>query len=285
MSLFKLVVLALHASTFASAAVPKIQTVDHDLLQPIFAWPDQGSSGSSLSHTIYEKFKPVLRHTWGCYPYPAVDIEGHVSGGLAPTGPYSGDCTFHYGTTYLRFMPYKGKIALMYAWYFPKEMRRERFARQSKSSSNVLIDLLVGSALVDDGQRHFWTNIIVWLDHVDVRSPFKLSWIREDKYYNTPASTSWQVEGTRPVVYKIEGEVTVDWEHESDAIPEMPLVLYDELPEVVKSALDTYDWPSPMHVWPFGSQCPFNKANFATNVANAFAAEVRDPYSWDSADQ
>ena len=43
--------------------------------------------------SLYLRYKPDLYIANGCVPFPAVDAEGNVSGGLNPTGATNGGCS------------------------------------------------------------------------------------------------------------------------------------------------------------------------------------------------
>ncbi|KAG6950430.1 hypothetical protein JG687_00014263 [Phytophthora cactorum] len=68
-----------------------------------------------------------------CHPYPAVDEDGNISGGLKHTGPRNGKCEGPAlgSQIYSRTTWFSGLHAIMYAWYFPK---RPNFRRTSLST-------------------------------------------------------------------------------------------------------------------------------------------------------
>ncbi|OWZ18189.1 Necrosis inducing protein NPP1 [Phytophthora megakarya] len=119
-----------------------VAEVDHDEVKP-FAQvePTTDSEKSAI------KYKPQLRISYGCHPYPAVQEDGAVSSGLKWSGWSNGDCKgSELGSqVYSRSDWYKGKWAIMYAWYFPK-------GRQYISKYRY-------------GHRHFWSYGIVWTDN------------------------------------------------------------------------------------------------------------------------
>ncbi|RLN71184.1 hypothetical protein BBJ29_009563, partial [Phytophthora kernoviae] len=118
-----------------------INTINHDQVQP-FAQPEPVSDAEKAA----VKFKPQLKVSYGCEPYPAVDSNGSISGGLKQTGKPDGDCTgSELGSqVYSRSDWYKGKWAIMYAWYFPKA--RQFFYKYFY------------------GHRHMWQWAVVWID-------------------------------------------------------------------------------------------------------------------------
>ncbi|OWZ04830.1 Necrosis inducing protein NPP1 [Phytophthora megakarya] len=124
-------------------------SIDHDKVQP-FAQPEP----ITITEKAAVKFKPSLAILAGCKPYPAVDAAGDISAGLKGTGPIDGDCEDPPlgSQVYCRSTWYNDKWAIMYAWYFPKDMQNIR--RLAKS-----------------GVRHDWVNLVVWIDNPAVPQP------------------------------------------------------------------------------------------------------------------
>ncbi|CAI5720343.1 unnamed protein product [Hyaloperonospora brassicae] len=87
------------------------------------------------------KFKSRLHVSDGCHSYPAVNDGGETSAGLKPTGPADGMCkgSGHGSQVYARSTWHRGKWAIMYAWYFPKDNGQE--------------------------ERHDWEHVVVWLNN------------------------------------------------------------------------------------------------------------------------
>ncbi|KAI9985120.1 hypothetical protein PInf_004429 [Phytophthora infestans] len=116
-------------------------TINHDQVQPFEQIkPATDSEKSAI------KYKPQLHISDGCHPYPAVQSNGSISGGLKWSGKANGDCKEPGlgSQVYSRSAWFKGKWAIMYAWYFPK-----------------------GPQFVlrfDTGHRHFWSYAILWTD-------------------------------------------------------------------------------------------------------------------------
>ena len=80
--------LSLAISLVSGAPLQKRATIDSDA---VVGFPQTVPSGTE--GTLYLKYKPYLFIDNGCVPFPAVDAEGNVSGGLNPTGDPSGDCS------------------------------------------------------------------------------------------------------------------------------------------------------------------------------------------------
>ncbi|CAN7434036.1 NPP1 family protein [Acidovorax sp. LjRoot194] len=85
-------------------------------------------------------FKPRLFVDGGCVPYPAVDAYGNVGRGLRPTYPVNGGCSQSIGQVYVRAETYHNECAVMYAWYFPKDI-----------------------VVLGQGHTHDWEAVVVWL--------------------------------------------------------------------------------------------------------------------------
>ncbi|OWZ18187.1 Necrosis inducing protein NPP1 [Phytophthora megakarya] len=118
-----------------------IQKIKHDEVQP---FPQPEPTTDSEKSAV--KYKPHLYISNGCHPYPAVQADGAISGGLKWSGWSDGDCEGPgFGSqVYSRSDWYKGKWAIMYTWFFPK-------------GSEYQINL--GS-----GHRYLWLYAIVWTD-------------------------------------------------------------------------------------------------------------------------
>nr|AGC56252.1 NPP1-like protein [Plasmopara viticola] len=97
--------------------------------------------------TVEEKvavmLKPEIHVTNGCHPYPAVNDLGETNSGLKTKGAPSGMCKGSgWGSqVYGRHALFKGVWAIMYSWYFPKDMPSTDF-----------------------GHRHDWEHVIVWIE-------------------------------------------------------------------------------------------------------------------------
>ncbi|GMF12889.1 unnamed protein product [Phytophthora lilii] len=114
--------------------------INHDQVQP-FAQPEPTTDSEKTAI----KYKPQLHISDGCHPYPAVQANGSVSAGLKWAGWADGDCKGSGlgSQVYSRSDWFRGKWAIMYAWYF------------SKGRQPIFFRL---------GHRHFWSYAIVWLD-------------------------------------------------------------------------------------------------------------------------
>ncbi|KAF1784481.1 Necrosis inducing protein [Phytophthora cactorum] len=118
--------------------------IDHDKVQP-FPQPDP----VTVSDKAAVKFKPQVSIAFGCHPYPAVQADGAVSGGLNYSGKPRGGCKGSKlgSQIYARSTWHRGIWAIMYAWYLPKGYER------------------VDARSVVGGHRHFWGHATVWIDN------------------------------------------------------------------------------------------------------------------------
>ncbi|KAK7061103.1 hypothetical protein VNI00_000839 [Paramarasmius palmivorus] len=133
------VVLIAASGVLSSTIARRASEIDHDKVIPL---PASGGHDET-------EFQPELHIGNGCHSYAAVDAEGNWSGGLKPTGAPSADCKdTSKGQTYVRSTRYQGRIAFVYAWYFPKD----------EISTGI-------------GHRHDWEGAVVFLDanthHID----------------------------------------------------------------------------------------------------------------------
>ncbi|RVL59627.1 hypothetical protein CN138_35845, partial [Sinorhizobium meliloti] len=110
------------------------EVIDHDKVQ---GFPDSTSG-------FLKTFQPFLKVYHGCVPFPAVDADGNVSGGLKPSGAMNGHCSRSIGQVYVRAAIFGDRCGIMYAWYYPKEMNVD-------GPGNM-------------GHRSGWQNIVVWTD-------------------------------------------------------------------------------------------------------------------------
>ncbi|OWY92861.1 Necrosis inducing protein NPP1, partial [Phytophthora megakarya] len=164
------------------------------------------------------KFKPQIHISGGCHPYPVVDTQGNIGGGLKPTGSDSGACkgSGHGSQIYGRGKWYNNIWASMYAWYFPKNM------------AGLL------------GDRHWWVEVIVWLDNPDLESPQILAvtpW-HEGKYakYVPPKAdvmngTSVKIASGKTFFYGYTLDVTTEPGETQD------LIMWDQLTDEARKAL------------------------------------------------
>ncbi|KAG9251503.1 necrosis inducing protein [Emericellopsis atlantica] len=138
---------------------------------------------------IYLKFKPFLDVDTGCVPFPAVDKDGNISGGLKAAGDISGQCSESEGQLYARGRNHDGKFAIMYAWYFPKDQAVHG-----------------GGA----GHRHDWEDVVVWLSSNSGDADFLgVATSGHGDYTKTKASDMKDsMDGSRPLIQYFSNGIT-----------------------------------------------------------------------------
>ncbi|KAG6958581.1 hypothetical protein JG688_00010447 [Phytophthora aleatoria] len=222
----------------AALAATDVVALNHDQVRP-FGQP----SPVSVSEKAAVKFKPQLHITNGCHPYPAVNAAGETSGGLATQGAPSAACKGSgWGSqVYGRSTWYKGRWAIMYSWYFPKD-----------SPSTGL------------GHRHDWEHVIVWIDNPDVANPKILA--------VTPSAHSGYSKYAPPKAGTVAGNTAkINYEshwpvnHALDSTDKggetQPLIMWDQMTEAARRSLNTVGFGD--------ANVPMNDGNFMRKIANA----------------
>lgn len=207
------------AGTAIAAVIP------HDQVQPIPA----------AAESYMFKFQPLLKVEDGCVPFPAVDANGNISGGLAATGARNGGCSSSVGQIYVRAQNRYGLCAVMYAWYFPKDQ-------------------------VWDGHRHDWESAVVWLSSCsDSANVVAVSYSAHAGY---DKSTSPPMDGTHPKVrYFTNGITNHQLGSTSSAGGQQPLIQWEKMPAAARDALTNTSFGS--------ANVPMKDANFVNNLVKA----------------
>ncbi|OWZ05694.1 Helitron helicase [Phytophthora megakarya] len=116
------------ASRYCRTALPYVipfgqgGTIKHDKAQ-LFPQPDL----VTISEKATVKYKPQLFIGSGCVSFPVVDAGGEVTGGLKGTKGTEGCENAPLGSqTYGRSTWYQDKWAMIYSWYFPKNLSWSR---------------------------------------------------------------------------------------------------------------------------------------------------------------
>ncbi|ETL50182.1 hypothetical protein L916_00539 [Phytophthora nicotianae] len=230
----------------AAAAIASIRaaSIDHDKVQP-FAQPEPITDAEKAAI----KYKPSLAVKAGCHPYPAVNAAGDTSAGLKGTGAPDGECEGSPlgSQVYSRSTWYEGKWAIMYAWYFPKDIKD------------------VG--LIKKALRHDWVNLVVWLDNPALAKPKILATATSTfgAYYKNskPFKRSEVINGITPKVcydnddYK--GWHTIFQFHEEGEYQD--LIQWNQLTDAAREAFENGDFGE--------ANVPFNDAYFETNLKSA----------------
>lgn len=193
--------------------------------------------------SIVNHFQPGLFPDVGCVPFPAVNAEGQVGGGLNPSGDVNGKCSHSRGQVYSRTGQYKDKYAIMYSWYFPKDQ---------------FLELV---AIV--GQRHKWMSIVLWFDEpVTIDSiTSAISYYAVDREYSKKPMKINGVTKWRKVFDAILPKERYDFQH--------PLTDWSTMPQAAREALDFHDFGPGVTQQP-----PFNTKNFQFQLAEAYRAQA-----------
>ncbi|KAL7684748.1 putative necrosis inducing protein [Plasmopara halstedii] len=117
---------------------PVINKLQYDKIKPFPA-----TERDCPINEIALDFQPMLRIESGCHPYPAVDKNGYISDGLGVSHWFT-DCSGspEGSQVYGRAHVYKGYLAIMYSWYFPRDFMTTPFYV---------------------GHRHGWEHAILWI--------------------------------------------------------------------------------------------------------------------------
>ncbi|KAI9147245.1 NLP effector protein 2 [Paramyrothecium foliicola] len=124
----------------------QIRTANHDSLNPVSDTIQGGNIGRAI-----RMFQPVLHVASGCQPYTAVTPAGVISAGLDIGGAIDGGCRDrNKGQTYARAKVLSStRLAILYAWYFPKDQ------------------VLAGSG----GHSNDWEGVVVFIDNYNAANP------------------------------------------------------------------------------------------------------------------
>uniref|UniRef100_H3GUZ2 Necrosis inducing-like protein NPP1 type n=1 Tax=Phytophthora ramorum TaxID=164328 RepID=H3GUZ2_PHYRM len=233
-----------------TAVQAQTNSIPHDQVQP-FAQPNS----ITVSQKAAVKFKPQLKTLDGCYPYPAVQADGSTSGGLRWTVVgQRGDCTDPPlgSQIYARSTWYRDVWAIMYTWYFPKG---------SETSGGIGL-----------GHRHNWEFVVVWIDNpaLDNSTILGVSMSASIGYSKRAPPKSKYIDGTSVKVsyfYSIVFGNTA-LELTEDAGETQDLIMWDQLPDVARDALNT-DWDTTL--WNLGNaQMPLKDDVFTKKLKKSW---------------
>ncbi|KAF2221786.1 necrosis inducing protein [Elsinoe ampelina] len=209
-------------------------TIPHDQVKYIGETVRGGTEGNAI-----RRYEPFLHIAHGCQSYAAVSASGQVGGGLKPSGgPSSGCNAVGNGQTYARGIWHRGRYAIMYAWYFPKDQ---------------------STALGIGGHRHDWENVVIWIDNPANANPrvFGAAASGHGKYKKT-TNPQMRDGGNLQVEYytstfknhELQFKTSPGWNHD--------MVDYDAIKQQIRTIFDSYNWGK--------ANCPFNKWNFIKNL-------------------
>ncbi|KAL1642075.1 hypothetical protein SLS58_005663 [Diplodia intermedia] len=214
-------------------------TVPHDSLWPMPERVRGGVEGNAI-----RRYEPFLHIASGCQPYTAVNDRGQVSGGLDNTGSATGGCRDdRRGQTYARGVWHRGRYAIMYSWYFPKD-------QISDGGGNF-------------GHRHDWENVVIWIDNPGNANPrvFGAGASGHGNYKKTGAPPMRN--GNRlQVEYMTNFPSNHELQFKTSPGREQWMIDWQELPKASRDALNEHKWGA--------ANCPFNDGNFIKNLNNAW---------------
>ncbi|KAM4060416.1 necrosis inducing protein (NPP1) domain-containing protein [Hirsutella rhossiliensis] len=172
---------------------------------------------------LYLRYKPWLYIEHGCKPFPAVDSQGNVNDGLGQCdGNDSNECDYGKGQVYSRSAEKDGMFAIMYSWYFPKDV-----------------------PVVCSGHRHDWENIVIWLSERSESAKYiGIAMSKHGDYVHYPQGShdvTW--EGDRPFI-SYTRELLFD-HHPSTTTKkgdEQPLIAWEKLTKLAWDALQAYNF-------------------------------------------
>jgi hypothetical protein len=233
--------LAVAGTLVGSNVALAYDVIDHDQVQSI-------NTGASDLENYYQPRLAIGDR--GCDPYPAVDANGNVSSGLAPSGSSDGGCTSSTGQVYSRYTTYDNKCAIMYSWFMPKDMPPTGIG----------------------GHRYEWEGIVVWLDSCQVGARILSinysehgGWSVNQTPPTWTGSYSFASYGVHPLVYYHSPNKLLD--HHPDPTwrqgGAQPLVGWNNLPAPARDTINNFD---------FGAATPPLKDS--TFLGNLKAAEA-----------
>ncbi|RLN50526.1 hypothetical protein BBP00_00010036 [Phytophthora kernoviae] len=207
--------------------------------------PFPETKATTTEYAIALKFKPQLYIARGCYPYPAIDSVGNTNAGLSVLSLKKCGGSLDGPQVYGRSVLYKDVWAIVYAWYFPRDR------------------------VVTGGQRHAWEHVIVWVEKSGSGKTKLVSVSassRANRYSSATPPDPDTVDGNSPkLAYDHRGLL----KHYLNATTELgdfqPLVMWDDMTDAARVALDTYDWGK--------STVPLNEENFLNNIEYAYPWE------------
>lgn len=191
------------------------------------------------------RFKPQIKFVNGCHSYPAVNGEGEHGGGLKPTGAFDGDCAKPtYGSQiYGRAIVHKGKLCIIYALYFPKEM-----------------------SLSERGHRHDFRHVAVWTDDPEREDdPAVLAvsvWTGEKYVEMVPPGPEFMDGDSVQLKYMGKDSSGHTLSFTEKVGKSLPLIMWDQLDKKPLSALETVDWDK--------TQMPLKDSEFMKNVERSW---------------
>lgn len=135
-----------------------------------------------------------------------------------------------------------GKFAIMYSWYFPKDVPS-----------------------VGLGHRHDWENIVLWFSDSSANATYIGTAIQEHGKYDhkyKAGDNKMHFDGDRPLIsYRNVWPLDHHLDTADREGSEQPLIAYEKLTDVAFKAMDKYDFGE--------ADFPFGTKNFDNNIANS----------------
>ncbi|OWY95736.1 Necrosis and ethylene-inducing protein 5 [Phytophthora megakarya] len=204
------------ASTVLSVLAFQATSVEisHDQVVP-FAQPEP----VTISEKAAIKFKPQLHISNGCHSYPAVNEIGDTGGGLKTTGAPSSKCkgSGHGSQVYGRSGWHRDRWAIMYTWYFPKDMASTKL-----------------------GHRHDWEHAIIWIDNPDVPEPkiIAVAVSSHDGYSSKTEIPADMIKGTSILInYESNWPVNHELRFTTKGGDYQPLIMWEQLSVAARDSL------------------------------------------------
>ncbi|GKT63381.1 necrosis inducing protein [Colletotrichum tofieldiae] len=213
------------------------EEVSHDSLSPSSQKVQDNAIGSAIV-----RFNPLLHIAHGCQPYTAVDDAGNTSGGLKPSGSSDGGCKdTSKGQTYARGTWHNDKYAIMYAWYFPKDMPNDGVSAGS--------------------HRHDWESVVVWLNNPSVENPSILGGAASGHGDFKPTTNPQREGDSLKVEYFTQTLRNHELQFTATTGRTYPVLDWDAMSTTVQNALNNTDFGQ--------ANVPFKDENFFDNLDEA----------------
>ncbi|KAK1994176.1 NPP1-domain-containing protein [Colletotrichum falcatum] len=230
--------------------------IDHDAVKPL-----QQKASADLGD-LELRFNPHLYVDGGCDPYPAVDADGNLGGGLKPTGGGRSGCDKGGdGQVYVRVgQTSQGRRAVMYSYYMPK-------VRWAQGDNN--------------GHRHYWASVVIWVnrwgcDTTDVSSvwPVGISYTTDHllwgmanaKDVSFKSSETGTMMPTQPQMQLRDRAMSAFTGADGPPVKQRTLISYDALPDAARQALIDVKYEK--------TEVPFIDANFQNNLDAAYQTGI-----------
>ena len=199
----------------------------HDKILPILSPTD----------SLESFYAPYIAISQSCVSFPAVDIHGAVSGGLAPSGLIDGECSDSQGQLYARSGTFGDFFGIMYALYSPKDQDSDYIFPQ--------------------GQRHVWVSAMIWFPKDVIDMPVAVTYYDEERYRTT---TDFTMDDTHVKLTKTFRSLLVSTRDHWFKMPKC-VIRWDDLPVASRVSLNTYNWGKRT-----SQQCPFNDIEFTSRM-------------------